>query len=711
MPIKIKTRLLVCLIPAIFAALVLMTFFSYRNAEMQANSLATTEAQNIALAQAEQIFSKLRKAEASAVSLASSLAELRHAENSGREAMSHVVKGVTMSSPDYFGTWALWESNAFDGNDAEYIDNEDLGNEKGRANAYWTHEEGSYLYEPSDNYDHEHYYTLPKQEKRLIIIPPYRDMDTANKTLMTSLAAPIMEQGQILGVVGIDIELDFIQALINEVAPYETGYAMLISDQGEIIASGLDVMTNATNADLPTVSAELRQKMAGGKSFSTTETAPDGEEMHCFYTPVSLTSFNAPWYFMVALPLDKVMADSRDNLMIQLGISILALLMLVSLVFYTAGSVSNPLKRIAAYAQNVAKGNYNADVDKKGFVAELEDLQTALRSMVDSLLVSMKQTEERNQEAQQEAERARVAMNEAERIRKIIEADQKSMLEVAGRVDAVSQKLQVTSQAVNKTIRSAEQETQKQNALMDETVAAISGMSDSVTRVSENAADAAKFTERGKARAGEGAEVVNNTIKAFESIRREAEALGTQIKDLSGQTESIGNILGLITDVADQTNLLALNAAIEAARAGEAGRGFAVVADEVRKLAEKTMAATKQVEESINGIRGSMQISAQGVTRTIETVNATVTLGHNAQASLSDIVGLITAMSEQIHGIADLCRDQAATSTQINKTVDSLRQLGIMVGNAMNEGATMVSSLEPEARELGRLVEQLSKRS
>ncbi|MDL2210913.1 methyl-accepting chemotaxis protein, partial [Desulfovibrio sp. OttesenSCG-928-O18] len=138
--------------------------------------------------------------------------------------------------------------------------------------------------------------------------------------------------------------------------------------------------------------------------------------------------------------------------------------------------------------------------------------------------------------------------------------------------------------------------------------------------------------------------------------------------------------------------------------------GFAVVADEVRKLAEKTMEATKQVDEAVGGIRSSMRVSAEGVSRTSETVLATVELGVNAQNSLADIVTLVQGMNEQIHDIARLCSEQAETSNGVAGTVDRLRQSSILVTEAMDEGAAITRALEPEARELGLLVEQLMKK-
>ena len=711
MPMRIKTRLLIFLVPAIFVALVLLTFFSYLTADNQAKTLALTEANKISLEQSDRIFDSLRHAEASALSLASALKELRHANPPSREAMSLVTKGVAVSSKDYFGVWALWEHDAFDGKDAEYIDNKEFGNKQGRANSYWMRDDkGELVYDPSENYDQEPYYALSKEAGRLFIVPPYRDLFTPDNVLMSSITAPVRENGRILGVVGVDIELEFISGMIKEITPYDTGYAMLISDSGAIIADPRNSPGKSQSADLPRVPSELLEKIKQGQPFSLTEKSfVNGEEVRCFYTPVKLESFVRPWYFMVALPMDKAMAESNRNLLVQFIISIVAVTVLVGLVFYTASGVSKPLQRIAAYAQDVAGGNHDAYVDRKGFVLELHDLQTSLRSMLNSLLASMKQAEQRNELARQEAEKAREAMDQAEKAREASEENRKSMLEIAARVDAVSAKLQETSQVLNDKITVAGHETQEQNNLMGETVVAISGMADSIVRVSENAGDAAKFTEQTRERAKQGADIVNSTLEAFDSIRKETEALGLQIEDLNNRTESIGDILGMINDIADQTNLLALNAAIEAARAGEAGRGFAVVADEVRKLAEKTVQATNQVEESINGIRSSMRISAQGVARATETVNATVSLGHEAQSSLADIVGLVQGMNEQIHDIANLCRDQAATSEQVADIVDRLRQLSIVVSEAMDEGAAITRTLEPEARELGLLVEQLTK--
>ena len=703
---KIRTRLLLLLIPAIFIVLAVLAVVNFFNASKQAEKLANAEARYIASSQSTLIFDKLRQAEAVAISLASTLEEMRKEPNPQRSTMSLVVKGVAVSSKDFFGVWALWGPNAYDGKDAEFIDNEELGNDIGRANAYWIRRpNGEIGYDLSDKYDEEDYYVQPQKTGKAVIIPPYRDMDTEQKTLMSTITVPILENGSFLGAVGIDIEMDFIQGLVKKVTPYETGYAMLISDTGAIVA---DPSRTTVAEKLPHVSAEILAKINTREPFMLPGLAADGSAASCYYTPITLASFNAPWYFMVALPVDKVMAESNRNLVVQLGISVFALALLFALVFYTANSVSSSLRRFVVYANGVASGKFDSSLDQRGFAYELTELYSALNTMVASLMATMRRAEESREESAREAEKAQLAMAEAEKARKKTEDDHHAMMEVASRVDAVSQKLNETSQKLTEKMSLASLGVKQQHKYMDETIHSISSMSESIMRVSSNAEDAAQFAERTRTRADEGTIIFNKTLDAVEGIRQEIQTLNGQINALSENAEAVGKILSLINDIADQTNLLALNAAIEAARAGEAGRGFAVVADEVRKLAEKTVEATRQVEHSIAGIRDSMQVSSEGVGRTTKSVETTVASGLEAQKVLADIVGLVQGMNEQIHDIAGRCSEQAAASAQVSKTVDCLRMLSSEAGDAMTEGAELSDALGPEAKELGLLVDQLT---
>ena len=263
---RLKTRLLLFLVPAIFVTLAVLTFLSYRNADNQANLLGHREADLIATAQSARIFDKLRNAEGAARALTYALRELRAMEEPSREAMSQAVKGVAESSKDFFGVWALWEANAYDGKDAEFVGNPDFGNKTGAANAYWLRDGDGVSYDISEDFEIEHYYILPLNSKRFMTIPPYRDKDTPNKTLMTSITMPILDKGKALGVVGVDLEMEFIQGLIKEVKPYETGYAMLVSDTGAIIAQPVEEKERGEK--LPVVADDILRKIREGKAFT-----------------------------------------------------------------------------------------------------------------------------------------------------------------------------------------------------------------------------------------------------------------------------------------------------------------------------------------------------------------------------------------------------------------------------------------------------------
>ena len=149
-------------------------------------------------------------------------------------------------------------------------------------------------------------------------------------------------------------------------------------------------------------------------------------------------------------------------------------------------------------------------------------------------------------------------------------------------------------------------------------------------------------------RAGQGADVVARAVESIESVRTRTQALKARIAGLGERAQSIGKVMGVISDIADQTNLLALNAAIEAARAGEAGRGFAVVADEVRKLAEKTMHATGEVGQVVRTIQDDIGASVQEMESAAEAVDVASGLGAESGKSLEGIVSLVDRTTDQI---------------------------------------------------------------
>jgi methyl-accepting chemotaxis protein len=179
------------------------------------------------------------------------------------------------------------------------------------------------------------------------------------------------------------------------------------------------------------------------------------------------------------------------------------------------------------------------------------------------------------------------------------------------------------------------------------------------------------------------------------------------MQDLGTQAESIGGVMNVISDIADQTNLLALNAAIEAARAGEAGRGFAVVADEVRKLAEKTMSATQEVGANITAIQNSARTNITEVNTAAKSITEATDLANTSGQALNEIVSLAAANSTVVASIATAAEQQSATSEEINHALEEISRIVAETTEGMAQAASAVRELSKMAQELNKVMSQL----
>ena len=232
-------------------------------------------------------------------------------------------------------------------------------------------------------------------------------------------------------------------------------------------------------------------------------------------------------------------------------------------------------------------------------------------------------------------------------------------------------------------------------------------MNSTVLEVARNAGTTAEASNQARDKAAAGSSEVQKVVAGMATINSGAEELRAEMEDLSRKAESIGAILNVISDIADQTNLLALNAAIEAARAGEAGRGFAVVADEVRKLAEKTMQATAQVGQAIRGIQDGTAKNMAKVENTVRMVDDVTALANNSGMALSEIVSLVDSESDQIRAIATASEEQSATSEEINRSIEEVSRIASETASAMQASDEVVLNLGQQAQELDNLIREM----
>ncbi len=244
----------------------------------------------------------------------------------------------------------------------------------------------------------------------------------------------------------------------------------------------------------------------------------------------------------------------------------------------------------------------------------------------------------------------------------------------------------------------------QQNAQSGETVAAVSAMNAAAQEVADLAGEAALSAETAKDTAREGETMVRTAVAAITGVTDQVLNLKEQMRELGGQAENVGRVLQVIGDIADQTNLLALNAAIEAARAGEAGRGFAVVADEVRKLAEKTMQATHEVGATLDAIRnGAAQTLAATEKAATEIVEST-RLADSSGEYLGRIVNIVQGSSDQAKAIARAADGQTRASAQAGQAVAEIETISSRTALGMEEASDILADVKTQAHSLEELI-------
>ena len=370
-----------------------------------------------------------------------------------------------------------------------------------------------------------------------------------------------------------------------------------------------------------------------------------------------------------------------------------------------------PLDELAAYGEAVDA--LDAD-DPKAFAdiphapagpyrGRLETLRKAMGGMVRAM-------DHQNQSARRMAREARLMAEEAEehlraarREQRRGAARQRGMLSAGDTLESVARNIRDAVAELNSEAREVSTGADAQQKRLGETATAMDQMQATVREVAMNASQASQSAEEANQRARQGAEVVGASISAIEEVSGLTLSLKERMTQLGGRAEDIGQVMAVITEIADQTNLLALNAAIEAARAGEAGRGFAVVADEVRKLAEKTMAATGEVGRVVDDIQKGVAESVTTMDDAAAAVERAAGLSGDSGEALEAIVSLSHSTSGQIQTIAAAAEEQATAADQVAGAVEEIHKVSTGTAEGMNRSAATIERLGDEIEELAKL--------
>jgi methyl-accepting chemotaxis protein len=385
-----------------------------------------------------------------------------------------------------------------------------------------------------------------------------------------------------------------------------------------------------------------------------------GHKILSFYLPVFMVS-DLVGVIEVAYPLFEL--EEAAGRMMLLGAGLMSLFLLCTMLllsFLLSRSVIRPIGRAAGMAKDIAEGQ--GDLTKRlsaGGEDEIGQLSRHFNSFLEYLhgIVSR-------------------------------------ISETSGRVATASEELAAGS---TEMARGAEEQSGKTGQV----ASAVEEMSASVLEVAKNASGAADAAREAAQVAKRGGEIVARTVGGMEQIARSVEQVAGIIKALGQRSDQIGEIVRVIDEIADQTNLLALNAAIEAARAGEQGRGFAVVADEVRRLAERTGKATKEIAEMIRAIQGEAAGAVSSMEAGQGEVRSGVALAQEAGRALGEIVGVVDRVTAQVQQIAVAAEQQSASAEEISANVEAVATISrqaLVAAQGTAQAAGELSGLASQLR-------------
>ncbi len=378
----------------------------------------------------------------------------------------------------------------------------------------------------------------------------------------------------------------------------------------------------------------------------------------------------------------------------------------VLLIFFLTRSVNRQLGKdpgeLNILARRVADGDYNVDDGKAktGVFASLVVMVDALKQHIENARLESANAQEQSKKAMAAMEKAEAASAEARQ-------KTQAMLQAAERLEGVAQVVSTASTQLSAQIEQSDRGTAETSQRLTEAATAMNEMNATVQEVARNAAQASTASAETRQKAQDGAAIVSRSLDSINHVHQSSLRLKEDMAQLGSHAQDISRIMGVISDIADQTNLLALNAAIEAARAGEAGRGFAVVADEVRKLAEKTMASTQDVGAVISAIQHSTATSMESVDKAVQEVDRAAEFANQSGTALEVVVSTVDATADQVNAIAAASEEQSAASEEINHTIIQINAMSLQTAQAMEEASKAVSDLAAQAHDLTSLVSDM----
>jgi len=298
--------------------------------------------------------------------------------------------------------------------------------------------------------------------------------------------------------------------------------------------------------------------------------------------------------------------------------------------------------------------------------------------------------------------------DEAGRLLLAMQKMQEKLRDTLMRISGSATQLASAAEELNAVTDESARGLSQQNNEIEQAATAVNEMTSAVEEVARNAVSTSEASKNATASAGDGRDLVQETVNAIERMSGDVQSTADLIGNLAEESRDIGKVLDVIRGLADQTNLLALNAAIEAARAGEAGRGFAVVADEVRALAHRTQQSTSEIERMIGSIQGGTEQAVCSMRNSTERAESTLNIAKGAGLALDTINSAVVEINERNLVIAAAAEEQAAVAREVDRNLVNIRDLSAQSSNGASQTSAASGELTRLAVDLNSMVSRFS---
>lgn len=659
---SLRTRFLILvLVPVIliFSAIGTYTIVQFYKGQSQS---ATELTESLTVFYADGIERDLNDALIVAKTIADMVAGQIEEGQANRGAMNAALRNILRSNEHIHGVWLGMELNTYDGLDFIYANTKDH-DDSGRFIPYWYRDGQEISLTHLEHYESPgvgDYYQLAFQSGKSQLVEPFTYQVGGTEVLMTTLAVPIIQGPSVIGVAGVDITVEHLQALTAALRIYDSGFGRLITNTGLVLYHPDQDRIGKIGEEFQDQEGQriLDDIQQGIVSATWSHTSALQRQSYKTYVPITVGDIDNKWVFGAVVARDEMLAGVMRVLWRLITVSILGFIILGTGIILVSGTITKPIRALNAFIEKVAALDLRSQ--------HQQDIAPFLEKQDEVGLIA----------------RALVAM-------------QGALLEVTTQLQDIAAQIAGRSQEIALSVA-------ENTATIEEVTSSMGEFGSGVAAERDRSVHMAEDAKAVQDLAANGQEQMGKTLRAMDEIvhlsTESREALG----ELSSQVATMEGILGIIANVADQTNLLALNAAIEAARAGEYGRGFAVVADEVRSLAEQT---TRSVGE-INQMVGQLINHASTSTRLMDETEGQIRIGSDlltqTEIAFNQIAERITDVGRMIEGftvslgdmndmgssVAAASEEQAASMGEIARNTESLSDLGTELQKISNRFMT-----------------------